>query len=445
LAHDAHLVHDTHERALLRPVGFTIYWLDYKWAGTNPFRWHLWSLSVHILNSALLFVRELKLGRFASTVCALIFAIHASRAGPVSWTDARFDLLATACVLASLILLNRYLDTGRRLHFLLAMVPAVLALFVKESAFCLPFLVPCLIPFKEKSARRGVIQSAIVLFVICITGFLYRWWMLGGIGGYRTPAGRPMIADFGPLQISKVLLLRLWAILNFPINWSVEPGWWLKIGMVLVVIAMAVICFVSSGNRSRLAAAAGFVVASTLPVGHLLLIGPDLGGARFLYLPVVGFALFFGLLFESLRSGRCQVLLAAGLLFFHEAALQHSLRMWREVPALARAACMDFGKELASDSRSAIVSDLPITLHGVYFLANGFPQCVAFNSGQDAGRIHVARQDPLSPQENVRRFTWEEKRFRLIEVAPEAEPLASPTSSGKAPKRRRSRSPASPR
>ena len=40
--------------------------------------------------------------------------------------------------------------------------------------------------------------------------------------------------------------------------------------------------------------------------------------------------------------------------------------------------------------------NLPIKRQGIYFLANGFPQCVAFNSGQDAGRIRVDRE-PYPP------------------------------------------------
>jgi dolichyl-phosphate-mannose-protein mannosyltransferase len=401
-----------------RPIGFLSYWLDYKWAGRGPFRWHLWSLCAHIVNCWLVYalVRQLRFGRVASTMSAAIFAIHGTRPEPVCWTDARFDLLSTTFVVLTLILLNRYLDTRRRAFLLVAMLSTALAILTKESAFCLPFLVLCLIPFREKSDRAGVIRASLALFAVCVAGFIYRWWMVGGIGGYRTPGGTLMIADLNPLRIAKVLLFRLWGILSFPINWSVEPSWWLNLALIAILFTSAGVCVFPGKKRTQLAAALGIVFVAALPVEHLLLMGADLNGARLLYLPVLGLAIFWGLVFETQRSTRLNVVFAAGLLFFHAAALEHNLKMWREVPVLARNVCEDLGRELARDPRPVFVRGLPYKLSGVYFLANGFPQCVLFHSGQEPGRIHFEPLEQPSANENVRRFAWNEQSLKLEEV-----------------------------
>jgi hypothetical protein len=36
-----------------RPVGYVSYWLDYRWAGHDSLRWHLWNVLVHATNSVL--------------------------------------------------------------------------------------------------------------------------------------------------------------------------------------------------------------------------------------------------------------------------------------------------------------------------------------------------------------------------------------------------------
>jgi len=240
-------------RIFFRPVGFISYWLDYKWAGHDPFRWHLTSLAVHAVNSGLIYVllRQLRMARLAAGVGALVFALHASRAEAVCWTDARFDLLSTLFVILCLVLLNCYLDTNRAWLFLLSILSCALAIFAKEAAFCVPLLVLCLIPFRDTQFRPRLIRAAIVMSVVCIAGFAYRWWVLEGFGGYAVVNQRPVLADFNFLRITKALFFRLWALLYFPINWSVEPGWLLRIGIVAMVGTMAAFCMISSANRSR--------------------------------------------------------------------------------------------------------------------------------------------------------------------------------------------------
>ena len=66
------------------------------------------------------------------------------------------------------------------------------------------------------------------------------------------------------------------------------------------------------------------------------------------------------------------------------------------------------------------VRNLPASLHGVYFLANGFPECVLFNSGQDPRRVHV---EGTSPDPSARLFTWNPRDLRFEEAGPAITPL----------------------
>ena len=404
--------------AFFRPIGFVSYFVDCLWAGRDPLRWHVTGFVVHAVNCMLayLFGRQLRVSRGAAAVAGLMFAIHASRPEAVGWTDARFDVLATCFVLISLTLLNRFFDTGRQWPFGLAMLAAVLAILTKEAAYCLPLLVVCLIPLRERQDRRSVVKAAIALSTVCAVGFVYRWWSLGGVGGYYTVDGRQLNTDFNLLRAGKALIFRLWTQLVFPINWSVDLGISLKIALFALLVAMVAASWFAWPSGRRLVAALGMVLASALPVQQLLLIGSDLNGARLLYLPVLGIALWWGLLMEGLGDRRLRFSIALGVLFFHAIALQHNQRMWREVPALARNACVQVGQELARDPRPIRVRGLPPSLHGVYFIANGFPECVLFNSGQDPRRVRTGDAVRASADDTARILTWNREKLRFDEV-----------------------------
>jgi hypothetical protein len=78
---------------------------------------------------------------------------------------------------------------------------AVLALLSKQAAYCLPFLVFGFISFKDRKIRRSVLRAAGVQFVVCAAMFLYRFWIIRGIGGYRTSGGGAAILKLNVRKI----------------------------------------------------------------------------------------------------------------------------------------------------------------------------------------------------------------------------------------------------
>jgi hypothetical protein len=409
-----------HPRAgdfFFRPVGYISYWLDFKWAGSVPAGWHLWNLAMHTANCFLVYVlcRQLAFRPAAALLSALVFALQGSDAEVVAWMAARFDLLACFFSLITLIALNRFLDSKRSLWLVVMAGGCMLAVLSKEAAFCLPVLALCLIGFRTSRSARDIAKLAGMLFGVCIVVLCYRTWFLGGIGGYRTRAGSAAILQFSIVRTLKALLFREWALLFFPVNWSVEPEWWLKLASVAMLIVAALLLRRSRPRTRRFWACLAFTVAAALPVQHLLLIGPDLAGARVLYLPALGVALFWGTLVQDCRSARIALGCAAGLLVFQACALEHNLRIWSEVAQLSRQTCLAAAKELASDPRPIAVSGLPATLNGVFFLANGFPQCVALNGhdSSDAARIEVMNHAGTLGDGSARQFVWDRATLRL--------------------------------
>jgi len=401
-----------------RPVGLIPYWLDYQWGGVAVRRWHLCSLAVHATNSCLLYllVRRLPMGRIAALVAALLFALHGSRAETVAWTAAGFDLLAAFFVFGALLAVREHCRTGRRAFYLPIAACAVLAVYTKESAFCLPLLPATLLPFLQREERRRAIQASLVLASICALLFVYRWYAIAGIGGYIDSTGARAVLHSAPLKLSEALFYRQWAFLFFPVNWSAPQEWWLRASAVLFIAVLVVCAGRCAASRAHLLAGIAFVLAAALPVQHLLLLSLDFAGARMLYLPVAGLAIFWGALLERAAHSKLRWTMAAVLIAFNLAALQHNLGPWRTTPAAAAAVCRALGSELAADPRPVSVSDLPYKQQGVFFLLNGFPECVAMNSGQPASRVHVLPQTPESPPPGERLFVWKPERGSLEEL-----------------------------
>jgi hypothetical protein len=398
-----------------RPVTFISHWLDYQWAGLEPARWHAWNLTVHAANSCLIYVltRRLGMARAAALFAGLVFALHGSRAETVSWTDARSDLLATFFVLCVLLLVQEISRTGRRVFYIPLLVCGVLAVCTKESAFCVPLLSLSLLPLYSAEQRRRILSTSLALASICAVLFAYRWWALGGIGGYMDPAGLRTIWQSSPAHSFKALFFRMWAFLFFPLNWSVPLPWILRVSAGAFLGALVVSARRAARSRGLLAGVA-FVFAAALPVQHLLLLSPDLAGARYLYLPVAGLAIFWAALIDGCAYSR-SLGLAALLLTFNTAALRHNLAPWRTVPASAQAVCLQAGRLLRDDPRPIVVSGLPYKKQGVYFLSNGFPQCVAINSGEDMGRIEVVAKRVERGPQAARQLVWDEKQGELVE------------------------------
>src|SRR5581483_11699228 len=133
-------------------------------------------------------------------------------------------------------------------------------------------------------------------------------------------------------------------------------------------------------------------------------------------LPVLGLAFFWGVLVQGCEQKQTRITLAAGLLVFQLIALSHNLIIWRRVAFLSRETCQALGTELASDPRPVIVRALPSTWHGVFFLRNGFPECVRINSRYRAtGGIYVGGEEHPSFGE-ARVFSWDNSTERLQEV-----------------------------
>ena len=373
-----------------RPIGWLSLRLDAQWAGTDPLRWHLSSLTIHVINVWLVFLlaRGLQAPLAGSVMAALLFGLHGSRPEAVIWTASRFDLLATLFMLASAVIFLRARQTNNSAARTTSFVCMALSALSKETGYVTSIVLILLSVVMSRPGQRCD-WRLLPIGVICLVLFGYRWAVLGDIGGYIDfSTGEAEIWSLTALGAIKVLGLRLWANLFFPVNWSRDLGVGLSV-LTAANVAGLLALGRSAIPASRLGLSALFAIVMSLPALTQLLIGSNLEKARFLYAPSVGFALLIGFAVVCVPK-RAGVMSAAALVLFQMGALQHNLGIWRDVSHRGERVCLDASDQFASvDSRSIVVSGLPRSIDGVYFFANSFPECIAMRSDQSPHRIKV--------------------------------------------------------
>jgi hypothetical protein len=382
--------------AFFRPLVHLSMAATAAWARFDPRLWHLNALALHAVNVVLVYALASRLGlaRHAGLFAAALFAIHGALPESTVWIAGWFGVLSTFWVLCGLLCFLEYLSSAGRARLwygAASLASMVLGMLSKETAYAFP-LIAVLVVVSRRMPLRSCLPMLAAYFGAALTLFGYRWSLLGGIGGYTDlRSGGPLLLELGLVGVLRSLLLRLWAVLYFPVNWSAEPGWWL--GALTAVYAAALVWLATHrGSRLALLFPAGFVILAALPAVEQMLIGPDLQKSRALYLPLVGFCLLLGTAVEPLGTLARRIVPAA-ILLFHFAALQHNLTIWQRAGAAAQRACLAVSR-CSGPAPKVSVRNLPGSLEGVYFLGVGFPECIGMDTHAPPPEVEMRSSDP---------------------------------------------------
>lgn len=335
-----------------RPLGYVSLAMNAWFAGVDPGWWHASALVLHAVNALLvaLLTRRLAGGWVTPLLTGTLFALHGTHLEAAVWIAGRFDLLAAMFTLATLLLFER--------NTALALLCALAALWSKESAYVLPFLVAILARMEGRPWKRVAPFAGITA-----VAFVYRWALLGGIGGYRESTGDAAFYSLKFTTTAKAVFVRLWTSLFFPINWSEDPSW--IVGLLGVLYVATLLWLAWRGGTSGVRWMLLALGASILPPLHLLGGSADLSGGRLLYLP----SIWFCMLLVAAPAGlpkRKYLAASAILVVFHFAAVQHDLGFWIRTSEQVREIC-------ASPTPPA---NPPTMIGGVPALANGLTECM---------------------------------------------------------------------
>mgnify|MGYP002409922154 FL=1 len=162
---------------LYRPLANLSYWIDFRLFGHDPGGFHLAGLLIHWLVSLLIYliVKSLSGKSLYSLIPALLFAVHPLFNITVAWLPARGDLLLALFSLLAFFSWLVYLQRERPFWLVSTAFCYILALFSKENAVVLPFL---LAAYSLLISRKPIVmRKMIVPVIIAIAGTAAYFWL----------------------------------------------------------------------------------------------------------------------------------------------------------------------------------------------------------------------------------------------------------------------------
>jgi hypothetical protein len=421
------------EGEFLRPVGFVSIFLDYRlFHGWAP-GYHLVNLAIHLLGVAGLFklCENLGMETAAAGTAALFYAALPIQTEAVAWLGARFDQLSACLTIWTVVLYLKFRKTGSRGQYAAALLCFLLAALSKENAYALPLLLAAAEIFILRERR---VKPAAGFFLLAAVLFVYRWAVLGGIGGYANTAGRAATFDLG-LKTLEGLLIRGPAQMLLGFNWLVPPVAWVTLlasltGAVLLVLALSLRPRLSStaqpGDWKRLQFSLCWIVFTILPAHSVLMIGADLVNSRVLYLGTAGLAMLVSQVISRSGAesgvGPARRWIATGVLeCLLLLSVLHNVAAWRSASRIS----MKFFSQLEQFDPSPapntefVFSGMPHTIGGVFFFHRGLPEAINMSYGRDD--LSAVREEDLPPglqsgttARHLVRFVWREDQGLLI-------------------------------
>lgn len=292
-----------------RPMMVLSLAVDHKLWGLNSRLYHIENTLLHAANALLVYLLVmLMIGNpFASFIAAIVFAVHPVQTEAVTWVSGRSNVLFLLFFLAAFIshVRSRKAPTHGG-YYALSLVFFFLSLLSKEMAIVFPLL--CILYdahffTKEKMGRYAayyapffivaalyIAARASVLGVIAQKG---QWWG-GGVAANAVLTVKAL-AEYVRLAILPV---------NLGIEYSPDAfsavftaG---AIAGAAILTPVAILYIATRRNKTAAFSFAWFFVA-LLPVYNIVPL-KALMAERFLYLPIIGYAILFGMLFAHVAD-----------------------------------------------------------------------------------------------------------------------------------------------
>ena len=346
------------DRTFFRPISEMSWYLEYRWVGASPSLFHSVELAMHVVTCGLVYllISDVFESRNIGLWTAAFFGLHPANDEAVSYLGGGQQILfAGVFLLATLVLFARHCRRPSTAILAASLLTGLVALWSKESAFVLPILAG-MVAWRMQIPLRKTIPY----WILTGAAFIYRWVMVGGIGGYQETHATL-------LGVTKALALRLWAIVALPVNWSTRLEIYAVIGLAAGIAGYLMLTYARPARRDVLFAAGWIVLCASAWDSHAAdrVESAEFAAALF---STIGFGLLLACAIETLP--RMRLATGMALVLFFVTTLEHNLTVWGEAAEAARQTCA------AAAAGDASIKP-PGVRNGIWFFANGFEDCVA--------------------------------------------------------------------
>lgn len=303
--------------------------LDYTLWGPNPLGYHLTNITLHAINSVLLYALACYISTgWVPIAASLLFAVHPVHVEPVAGVTFREDLLVTFFYLSAILFYIWFRISSKKLHYTLSIIAFILALLSKEMAATLPLTLLCYEYFFPGEKKVAWYYS--LPYWCLLTFYLYFLYLV------YSNLPTPPVHSESFWSVFKVLSFYA-KLLLFPMNLHVDYNlhgtyfleWMVFLGILLTLVSVV---YVIRGRGRAGPFAVAFFFITLIPVLNII---PtfSLIADRFLYLPSAGFCIFIaeGLYRRQLASIRVpSMAVIALLLAFYSVVTFDRVKVWRD-------------------------------------------------------------------------------------------------------------------
>jgi len=377
-----------------RPIPIVTWMVLYKLFGLNPLYYHAIILMFHIINTLLVYwIAKRTIKENGAFISAALFAVLTAHLEAIHWVSCLFDILCALFFLTSFLGLIYFLETKKRLFYIVSLLSFVLSLLSKESAIAFPAVSLGYAIFwlfrKEHKVKTIALTFAVSLPYIAISiGYIAIRTRFLGSFGVSTP---PLLSLFN----IKLLTGYFYLFCDFLVPFYKNAGLWKLSSLAVAVFSIFLaVCFHFKKNTRKTIALGLLWIFATA-----FLTTPMRGGtffaSRWHYLPSIGFCLLMGQLLMSLAAFRLKTVLAYAIIAFYSiSTIYHNLywiEAWNESERIQRAFQENVDPHLEKPA-SAYFFNVPRLKNKIYVFFTGLPQCFLLLSGDRQNRFFLARE-----------------------------------------------------
>ncbi|KAB0670275.1 tetratricopeptide repeat protein [Oryzomonas sagensis] len=284
------------------PLTWLSHMADCQFFGLNPMGPHLVNVTLHGVNTVLLFILLCTMtGALWQSLCvAALFALHPLHVESVAWVAERKDVLSTLFWMLSLLFYGAYVKQAKRTFYVLTLISFVLGLMAKQMLVTLP-LVLLLLDFWPLGRFRKSLPPAQhsvwlllgekVPFLLLSVGASVVTLFTQGEGGALasgTTLRFSMRAANAALSYVSYIRKTLWPA-DLAAYYSLTGVSYPRAALALLVIAV-ISLLVCKGMRRYPYLAMGWLWygVTLVPVIGLVQVGGQSMADRYTYIPIIG-------------------------------------------------------------------------------------------------------------------------------------------------------------
>lgn len=269
------------------PITWLSHMADCELFGVNPAGHHYMSLSIHVLNSLLLFgiLRWMTGSFWRSFIVAAIFALHPMRVESVAWACERKGLLSTFFGLITIAAYTFYARRPGAGRFILVMISFAFCLMSKAMLVTMPFLLLLLDfwPLQRKRSKAIILDKLPLLAMTLACS----WITAGKVAFVQLP----LMTRLSNVFVSYVRYIEktFWPV-DLAILYPLPNAWpssRIAVSIAVVVIITAAV-MIMIRRRPCLAVGWFWYLGTLVPVIGFVQVWYQAMADRFSYVPTMG-------------------------------------------------------------------------------------------------------------------------------------------------------------